>query len=74
MKRREVLLGEKKIDFIEENEEVEGETKRGDELNLVKIVFEQLTGNFKDDPVVFREAKRMLQNSKFISTESKDLI
>lgn len=40
MKRREVLLGEKKIDFIEENEEVEGETKRGDELNLVKIVFE----------------------------------
>jgi hypothetical protein len=37
MKRREVLLGDK-LNFVEDSD-IEGETRRGDEANLVKIVF-----------------------------------
>jgi len=57
-----------------EDSDVEGETKRGDEANLVKIVFRQLADKFSDDIIVLREAKRMLAESKFISSEHADLL
>ena len=44
MKRREVLLGDK-LNFVEDSD-IEGETKRGDEANLVKIVFKQLAAKY----------------------------
>jgi len=66
------LLGEK-INFVEDSD-VEGETKRGDEANLVKIVFRQLADKFSEDIIVLREAKRMLAESKFINSEHPDLL
>lgn len=65
MLRREVL-SQGQVDFVNNCEEVEGETKRGDEANIVRIVWDNLKKKFADDAVVLREAKHILKQSKYL--------
>lgn len=65
MLRREVL-SQGQVDFVNNCEEVEGETKRGEEANIVKIVWDNLKKKFADDVVVLREAKQILKQSKYL--------
>ena len=65
MLRREVL-SQGQVDFVNNCEEVEGETKRGEEANIVKIVWDNLKRKFADGVVVLREAKQILKQSKYL--------
>lgn len=65
MLRREVL-SQGQVDFVNNCEEVEGETKRGEEANIVRIVWDNLKKKFADDVVVLREAKQILKQSKYL--------
>ena len=66
MRRREVLQGDQ-IDFV--NGDQEGEVKRGEESNLVEIVFKQLVDKYADQLLVLREAKKMFKQSKYIGSD-----
>lgn len=46
--------------------EVEGETKVGEEANIVKIVWRNLKTRFESDAVVLRDAKIILKQSKYL--------
>ena len=65
MLRREVL-SQGQVDFVNNCEEVEGETKRGEEANIVRIVWDNLKKKFAEDVVVLREAKQILKQSKYL--------
>ena len=65
MLRREVL-SQGQVDFVNNCEEVEGETKQGEEANIVRIVWDNLKKKFADDVVVLREAKQILKQSKYL--------
>ena len=65
MLRREVLQ-QGQVEFVNDCEEVEGETKQGEESNIVKIVWENLKVKFAGDVVVLRDAKQILKQSKYL--------
>ena len=62
-----MLIGQK-IDFV--HDEVQGETKQGEEENLVRIVYQNLVARFNSCALTLREAKRILAQSKYISTDT----
>jgi len=77
MMRREVLKPDAKVDFIndcDEDKEIKGETKRGDEANFVKIVWRNLKERFNQDAVVLHDAKQILKQSKYLREEAPELI
>ena len=51
MKRRE-LLSSTEVQFVNDCEQIEGETKHGEEANFVKIVWENLLTKFEHDALV----------------------
>lgn len=55
MLRREVLQ-KGQVDFVNDCE-VEGETKRGEEANIVQIVWQNIMKRFTDNVVVLKEGK-----------------
>ena len=66
MMRREVLQPDQsKVNFVEDCNavvnEVKGETKRGDEANFVKIVWNNLKERFTGDVIVLHDAKHLLK-------------
>ena len=72
MKRRDVLnkiSEDQAIDFVdqEEQESPEGEMKKGEEANLLKIVYAQVATRFSADALTLREAKRMLRDCKYLA-------
>lgn len=73
MARREVL-NHGKLDFVDNSEEIEGETKRGDEANIVNIVWQNLKKKYSEDVVVLREAKIILKESKYLSQNFTGII
>jgi hypothetical protein len=73
MKRREVLnkvSEDQAIDFVDQEVECEspdGEMKKGEEANLLKIVYAQIAARFSGDALTLREAKRMLRDCKYLA-------
>ena len=65
---------EKELEFIDDEEDkesdIEGEVKRGEEGNIVKIVVENLLEKFPNDIILLREVKNILKQSKHIDPDS----
>ena len=65
---------EKDLAFIDDEEgkeeDVEGEVKRGEEGNIVKIVVQNLLEKFPNDIVLLKEVKDILKESKHIDPDS----
>lgn len=53
---------------------MEGETKKGEEANFVKIVFGNLVKKFGADLLVLRDAKRSLKANKYLRKSAPGLI
>ena len=73
MARRDVLAKglvaeDSKIDFLEDQEDVpEGETKHGEEANLLKIIYNSIADKYKHDAIVLRDAKRILRDCTYLA-------
>lgn len=72
MLRREVLQ-QGQVDFVNDCE-VEGETKRGEEANILKIVWQNIAERFGGDAVVLREGKYILKQSKLLRQNHPEMI
>jgi len=85
MQRRDILTGKKTLNesgelvksgelaFIDEEDQdanVEGEVKKGEEANIVKIVVQNLITKFSGDAKVLKEAKRILKKSPQVPAET----
>ncbi len=85
MQRREILTGTKKLNeqgelvesgelaFIDEEDDqanVEGEVKKGEESNIVKIVAQSIIAKYGSDAKVLKEASKILKKSSRVSAET----
>ena len=80
MERRSILSGgpgaKQEFDFIDEEDEqpdVEGEIKHGEEANLVKIVAQNIMGKFGDKEIcLLRDCYKALKESKYVDQQTTD--
>jgi hypothetical protein len=72
MKRRE-LLSSTQVQFVNDCDQIEGETKHGEEANFVKIVWSNLHSKFEHDALVLQSAKAMLKGSIYLRQIAPEL-
>ena len=69
-----VIKKDKDLEFIDDEEaqesDIEGEVKKGEEANIVKIVVDNLLEKFPNDITLLKEVKQILKQSKHIDPSS----
>lgn len=73
MKRREHLTPAA-VQFVNDCDQIPGETKSGDEANFVQIVWANLLVKFEADALVLQAAKAMLKASVYLRQSAPQLL